>query len=101
MLRKTITRACGFLALLSCTALAQDRVVMHNGDVITGNISLITDDEILIEPSYADEFAIDIAEVATVEVEEFFEVEMGDKTELEARLRSTTPASRCCSLLMG
>ncbi len=86
MLHKTLMRFCALLALMPCAAIAQDRIIMQNGDIITGNISLITDEEILIEPSYADEYAIDIAEVATVEVEEFFDIEFQDESELQARL---------------
>jgi hypothetical protein len=68
------------------TALAQDRVVMKNGDVITGNISLIDGEEIFIEPSYADEFALDLADVATIELEEAFEVELADDTKSDAAM---------------
>ncbi len=73
------------LALAFATnALAQDRVVMKNGDVITGNISLIDGDDVFIEPSYADEFAVDLAEVASIELDESFEVELADGTKIEA-----------------
>ncbi|MEM1114323.1 MAG: DUF481 domain-containing protein [Pseudomonadota bacterium] len=74
------------LAAAPFSAMAQDRVIMQNGDIISGNISLVTDEEILIEPSYTDEFSIDVAEVATVDIAEPFEIELNDKTELDARL---------------
>jgi putative salt-induced outer membrane protein YdiY len=71
---------------LAGTALAQDRVVMKNGDVITGNVSLIDGEDVLIEPSYADEFAVDLAEVATIELAEAFEVELADDTRSDAAM---------------
>ena len=74
------------LVSLPLAGMAQDRVVMINGDVITGNVSLISGDELLIEPSYADEFAIDLAEVASVEIQEAFDIELENDTKLQARL---------------
>ena len=68
------------LVSLPLAGMAQDRVVMINGDVITGNVSLISGDELLIEPSYADEFAIDLAEVASVEIQEAFDIELENDT---------------------
>lgn len=70
----------------SDAANAQDRIVMKNGDVITGNVSLVTDEDVFIEPSYADEFSVDLSEVATIEIEESFEVELADDTKIDARL---------------
>lgn len=72
--------------LAPAAAIAEDRIVMKNGDVITGNIAQVADDEVLIEPSYADEFAVDLAEVASIELDEAFEVELADETTLDARL---------------
>jgi len=66
--------------------LAQDRVIMKNGDVITGNISVIDGEDVFMEPSYADEFALDLAEVATIELAEAFEVELADKTKSDAAM---------------
>ena len=74
------------LVSLPLAGMAQDRVVMINGDVITGNVSLISGDELLIEPSYADEFAIDLAEVASVEIQEAFDIELENDTKMQARL---------------
>ncbi len=67
-------------------ALAQDRIVMKNGDVITGNISLINDEDVIIEPSYADAFSVDLSAVASVDIDEDFEVELDDDTKLDGRL---------------
>lgn len=77
----------GILGLsLSLNASAQDRLVMKNGDVITGNISKLADGDVYIEPAYADEFAVDIAEIQTMETGEVFEVELGDRSKVEARI---------------
>ncbi len=73
------------LLLMPLGAMA-DRIVMKNGDVITGNISLVNDDEVLIEPGYADEFAVDTAEIATVEIDDEFEVELADGTKTGGRI---------------
>jgi len=75
------------LALLfAAPAIAQDRVIMKNGDVITGNVSLIDGDDVYIEPSYADEFAVDLAEVANIELDESFEIELADGSIQDAAL---------------
>lgn len=70
---------------MPATTLA-DRLVMKNGDVITGNVSAIVDDEVRIEPAYADEFAVDLAEVATVEIEEIFDVELADESKMSGQI---------------
>lgn len=74
------------LLAIACAgnALAQDRLVMKNGDVITGNVSLIDGDDVYIEPSYADEFAVSLADVETIELDEPFEVELADETTSDA-----------------
>lgn len=66
--------ALAFVAPLG--AVANDRIVMKNGDIITGEISKIVDDEVYIEPAYADEFSVDIAEVVSVHTDQVFEVEL-------------------------
>jgi putative salt-induced outer membrane protein YdiY len=79
--------ALALLSLAFCqTAFAQDRVVMKNGDVITGNVSLIDGDDVYIEPSYADEFAVSLAEVASIELDESFEIELADGSVQDASL---------------
>ena len=65
---------------------AQDKIVMKSGDVITGKISLIDGDDVYIEPSYASEFAVDLAEVETIELSESFETELDDATVIDAQL---------------
>ena len=71
---------------LSVTAFAQDRVVMKNGDVITGNISLVTDEDVFIEPSYADEFSVNLSEVASIEIEDTFDVELADRSKMSGQI---------------
>lgn len=85
---KTLNLRAGLIAalalLFATDLLAQDRVVMKNGDVITGNVSLIDGDDVYIEPSYADEFAVDLAEVESIVLEQSFEVELADGTMIDA-----------------
>jgi putative salt-induced outer membrane protein YdiY len=82
-----ISLGLGLLSLsLSLGALAQDRLVMKNGDVLTGNITKLADGDVYLEPSYADEFAIAVAQIQSVETEETFEIELGDRSKVDARL---------------
>ncbi|MBE9548534.1 MAG: DUF481 domain-containing protein [Proteobacteria bacterium] len=77
------------LLLLSLTfisgSLFADQLIMKNGDIITGNISKVADDKVFIEPSYADEYSIDIAEVASMKAEQEFDVEFTDGSILNAQ----------------
>ncbi len=87
MFPKSLVSALCLLVLTAAPLSAvADRLVMKNGDVITGNISLVTDEEVLIEPSYADEFSVDLAEVESIDIEETFEVELADKSKVDARI---------------
>lgn len=80
-------RAAGFaLLVLPLSLMAEDRVLMKNGDVITGDVSLVTDSEVLIDPSYADEFSIDLAEVLSIDLDNTFEVELQDQLKLDAQI---------------
>jgi putative salt-induced outer membrane protein YdiY len=76
--------ALALILTLPGAALA-DRLVMKNGDVITGNISLIDDDEVTIEPPYTDEFSVDLADVSAIETDEEFDVVLVDGREAPAR----------------
>jgi putative salt-induced outer membrane protein YdiY len=69
-------------AVLSAPALA-DQLTMKNGDVITGEIEKIEDGELFIEPAYGSEFSVDLAEIASIEADQVFEIELenGDKVE--------------------
>ena len=82
-------------------ALAQDRIVMKNGDVITGNVALIDGGEVLIEPSYADEFAVELAAVATIELAEAFEVELADETQSDAAMLTLNSAGQQVLIVDG
>jgi len=77
------------LFLLSLTfisgSLFADQLIMKNGDIITGNISKVADDKIFIEPSYTDEYSVDIAEVASMVAEQEFDVELNDGSILNAK----------------
>jgi hypothetical protein len=53
-----------------------DRVVMKNGDVITGTVSKVTDTEVFIKPAYAAEFAVSLAEVDKLDMEKGLEVKL-------------------------
>lgn len=83
------------------TALAQDRIVMKNGDVITGNISLIDGDDVFVEPSYADAFGVALAEVATIELDEPFEVELTDATRADEALLTLNSAGEQVLVIGG
>jgi hypothetical protein len=70
--------------VLPATAIA-DRLLMQNGDVITGKVSKIEDGKVFIEPSYADEFSVKLAEVVSIEAETVFEVELEDGNTVDAQ----------------
>ncbi len=81
----------GLLCLsLTSVSWAQDRLVMKNGDIITGNISKIVKNEVFIDPAYVDEFAVALADVASVENEETFEMEMSDGRDVSAQFALDT-----------
>jgi putative salt-induced outer membrane protein YdiY len=61
------------------------QLVMKNGDVITGAVSKITGGDVYIEPSYADEFAVSLSEVASIQSDNVLEIAMKDGTELTAQ----------------
>jgi len=82
-------RALGFgftLATLFLPGIAlADQLVMKNGDIITGAISKISDGDVYIEPSYADEFAVDMDDVAAIQTDQALEIEMKDGSEMTAQ----------------
>ena len=71
-------------AFLPMAPLLADQVKMTNGDIITGNISKIEDEKVYIEPSYADEFSVDLAEVVSIEADQTFEIELEDGSKVDA-----------------
>ena len=82
--RRALFGALMTTALLPGNVLA-DRLVMKNGDVITGNVSKIEDQKVYIDPSYADEFSVKLAEVESIETVEVFEVELDDGSKINAQ----------------
>lgn len=77
------------LVLLPAAALA-DRLVMKNGDTITGDISAIGGDKVTIQPAYSDAFAVNLADVASIEADKVYEVMLQDGREVEARFAGAT-----------
>jgi putative salt-induced outer membrane protein YdiY len=57
---------------------------MKNGDRITGEIKRIWDNEVTIEPDYADEFSVDLPVVAYIESDRDFEIDLRDGTTVMA-----------------
>lgn len=87
--RRAIVASLLFISSLVPVAALADRLVMTNGDVITGTISKISDGDVYIEPSYADEFAVSLAEVASIENDKVLEIGLKDGTEVEAQFAGT------------
>ncbi|MEE4383842.1 MAG: DUF481 domain-containing protein, partial [Pseudomonadales bacterium] len=65
---------------------AVDVILLKNGDRISGDISRIWDGEVFIEPSYADEFAVDLSEVAGIDSDEVLDLSLDDRSELTGQL---------------
>ncbi len=76
------------LLALPLASLAQDRLTMKNGDVLTGKISIFTESTVTIQPAYASNaMEIDVGAVETIHIEEgYFEVELADGSSLEGRV---------------
>lgn len=62
-----------------------DQLIMKNGDVITGDITRISDGEVLIKPGYSGKFAVGIADVLSIEADKEFAVELADGSEFNAQ----------------
>ena len=75
-----------YLLVLPAMVLAEDRLVMKNGDVITGTISKIVGAKVFIRPDYADEFAVSLAETASIDAKQVFEVELTDKQQTSGQI---------------
>ena len=73
-----------FLSALACQPVLADQLRMNNGDVITGEISKIEDGQVFIKPAYADEFAVALPEVDSIEADQLFDVVLDDGSEAEA-----------------
>lgn len=72
---------------LTANIASADRIVMKNGDRITGTVKRIWDEEVFIEPDYADEFSVDIGAVAYIDAPRDFDIEMTDGQEKSARFQ--------------
>ena len=72
------------MATLPGTLLA-DRLIMKNGDVISGDIASIIDQKVNIKPAYTDAIAVNLADVATIEADENYQVVLQDGTQVEAQ----------------
>ena len=60
-------------------------LVLKNGDRISGEIKQIWDAEVAIEPSYADEFLVEMGVIKYIESDREFEIELSDGREIVAR----------------
>ena len=69
------------LLLTLSLSVSADVIVLKNGDRITGEITAVWDDEIRIEPTYTDEFGVDLAEVVSIDTDKEFDVELEDGRE--------------------
>jgi putative salt-induced outer membrane protein len=72
------------LVLLPATTVA-DQLQMTNGDVISGTVSKVVDGEVYIKPAYAEEFAVSLAEVTSIQADQVFDVELADGSTMEAQ----------------
>jgi len=67
-----------------------DKLLMQNGDIISGNIIKIVDSKVYINPSYGDEYAVNMDEVISIEAENSFDVELADGRKIEAQFAGAT-----------
>lgn len=75
-----------FFVMLAVPSVAlADRVVMNNGDVITGRVTRVDGQEVTIDPPYAKAFAVKRSAVAAIETDQPLEVELEDGTRGQAR----------------
>lgn len=65
---------------------AQDQIILDNGDRITGDIKRIWGGELMIEPAYASELAIDLSAIERIISERRFEFEMDEEDKIVGRL---------------
>lgn len=71
-------------ALAPAAALA-DQLVMQNGDVITGDITAMVDGKVTIQPAYSDAFAVNLADVASIEADGVYGVVLDGGREVQAQ----------------
>ena len=75
------------LLCLLVPAAGADVLYLTNGDKITGTIKRIWDNEVTIEPDYADEFQVDLPMVERIESDRDFEIEMPDGSDIVAKMQ--------------
>ena len=76
----------GVVMLLVAQTSSADVIHMKNGDRITGTIKKIWDGDAFIDPAYADEFSVKQADIAFIEGDRQFDLELGDGTALVGSL---------------
>ena len=76
---------CLTAVLLPVSALA-DQLHMKNGDVISGTVTKIEGGSVFIDPSYADEFAVSLEEVASIDAEASFDFAIADGSTVNGKL---------------
>jgi hypothetical protein len=76
-----------------------DQVTMKNGDVITGKVGRIADGKVWIQPTYADEFGVALAEVQNLDAEVVFEVELAEHEKVSGQFQSSSGGQQ--ELLVG
>ncbi len=74
------------MAFLQVTIANAGVIYMKNGDRITGSISKIWDGDVFIEPDYADEFTVDQVDIAYIEADRQFDLELEDGTSIVGSL---------------
>ncbi|MFW2404414.1 MAG: DUF481 domain-containing protein [Gammaproteobacteria bacterium] len=72
--------------LLNLPTASAGQIFMKNGDVITADIKKIWDEDVTIEPEYADEFTIDLDAIDHFESDREFDVEFADGREAKVKL---------------
>jgi putative salt-induced outer membrane protein YdiY len=83
---KSLIAVLSLFPLIVATAAHADVVYLKNGDRVTGEIKEIWDEKISIEPIYADEFDIDLEDVASVSTDGVFDIELYNDIEGEYTL---------------
>ena len=89
------------VCLFTCTIANAEYIVMKNGDKITGTISKIWDKELFIEPAYSDEFSVDMPNIAYIESDRVFEIEMQDGRKADAEFKGADEAGLQIAVIDG
>ena len=82
--RSTLIRFISCAFMLPGAAFA-DQLLMNNGDIISGDIIKIVDGKVHIDPAYGDEYAVNLADVGSIEADQVFAVELMDGRVLDAK----------------